>query len=283
MMYLKSLLVAAALAVTAFAAPAHADSASLSFVSEPGDYIGLGMTRSYTSGLSTTVSTDNRVIGVSVWAGNEWWYLDIAAPVGEKLHAGAYEGATRYPFNASTEPGLSMSGSGRACNTLTGRFDVTEATYSSDGKSLVGFTANFEQHCEGMTPALFGRVHVQRDPPPPALEIALVITDRGNVNGKTGEVVVFGQVTCTKPASFYLNGQVSQRVTRFALAQGGFNSQVQCGTTPTKWSSTVHPFQVPFGQGSASVDATATGFDPDNYQQVSATQGGVVHLMNVKK
>lgn len=71
--------------------------------------------------------------------------------------ADAYEGATRYPFQSPTTPGLSVSGTGRGCNTLTGRFDVLEAVYGADG-SVQRFAANFEQHCEGGTAALRGSV-----------------------------------------------------------------------------------------------------------------------------
>ena len=60
---------------------------------------------------------------------------------------GSYTGALRYPFNDGA-PGLSVSGDGRGCNTLTGQFDVTEISQASTGELLV-FDATFEQHCEG--------------------------------------------------------------------------------------------------------------------------------------
>lgn len=187
------------------------------------------------------------------------------------------------PINAATEPGLSFGGSGRGCNTLTGRFEVTQAEYTPDGKSLIKLTANFEQHCEGMTPALWGQVHIERDPPPPGLEISLVLSDRGTVNAKTGVATVSGEVTCTTSASVYINGTASERMTRFALAQGSFSQQIQCSTTPTKWSATIQPNQVPFGQGTASIDATASGWDPQNWNQVTDSKSSVVHLYGVKK
>lgn len=40
---------------------------------------------------------------------------------------------------------------------MTGRFDVLEAVYGTGGQVL-RFAADFEQHCEGMEPALFGGV-----------------------------------------------------------------------------------------------------------------------------
>ena len=50
-----------------------------------------------------------------------------------------------------------MSGAGRGCNTLTGRFIILEALYGPGGPVL-RFAADYEQHCEGGGPALFGPV-----------------------------------------------------------------------------------------------------------------------------
>jgi hypothetical protein len=85
------------------------------------------------------------------------WNLAFSAPGDALLVPGSYENATRWPFQSPTGAGLSISGSGRGCNTLTGRFDVLEAVYDSAGRVL-RFAADFEQHCEGMEPALFGGV-----------------------------------------------------------------------------------------------------------------------------
>jgi Divergent InlB B-repeat domain len=105
---------------------------------------------------SATRNFDN---GVSVHfnAGGEWWDLDFAAPQETLLTSGSYENATRFPFQSPTAPGLNVSGSGSGCNMLTGRFDVFEVVYGS-GDTITSFAANFEQHCEGMAPALFGSI-----------------------------------------------------------------------------------------------------------------------------
>jgi VCBS repeat-containing protein len=54
-------------------------------------------------------------------------------------------------------PGLNVSGNGRGSNTLTGNFTVTQALYAADGKVL-RFAASFEQHSEGLAPALTGEI-----------------------------------------------------------------------------------------------------------------------------
>jgi hypothetical protein len=138
--------------------------------SEPGDYIGQGIEQLYTSDDSTirgSLPQGGGYFSASVIQGNydHWWYVDIAAPPGEPLVEGSYTGALRYPFNDGA-PGLSVSGDGRGCNTLTGQFDVNEISYASTGELLV-FDATFEQHCEGADPALYGRIRIENPPPPP--------------------------------------------------------------------------------------------------------------------
>jgi hypothetical protein len=83
------------------------------------------------------------------------WNLDLAGPTKSTLTVGAYENAQRFPFQPTGVPGLDFSGAGRGCNTSTGRFDVLQAAYAADG-SVRKFSADFEQHCEGAVPALFG-------------------------------------------------------------------------------------------------------------------------------
>jgi VCBS repeat-containing protein len=72
---------------------------------------------------------------------------------------GTYTGAVRYPFQGAGQPGLSVYGNGRASNTLTGQFTVTQADFDAAG-NLVSFAASFEQHSEGATPALTGQVNI---------------------------------------------------------------------------------------------------------------------------
>ncbi|RIL05128.1 MAG: hypothetical protein DCC71_11550 [Proteobacteria bacterium] len=63
----------------------------------------------------------------------------------------------RSPFQEGDAPGLSVFGSGRGCNTLTGWFEVLEHEVDARGR-LRRFAADFEQHCEGAAPALRGSV-----------------------------------------------------------------------------------------------------------------------------
>jgi hypothetical protein len=140
----------------------------LAFQSQPGDFVGAGTTQNFTlAGHIFSAWGSNSAPAVNirlapVGAGPSWM-LDMSAPSGTKLQPGTYENATRYPFQAPGVPGLSFSGNGRGCNTLTGRFDVLEAVYGPQGE-VRRFHATFEQHCEGAIPALLGEVWIIADP-----------------------------------------------------------------------------------------------------------------------
>jgi hypothetical protein len=137
---------------------------SLSFVSDPGDYIGQGWTVLHEAPTSTFAPTFDvarnhlsfRIVG-SDGLDTLDWSLDFSAPNGQQLTTGTYLSATRYPFQAPTVPGLSFSGDGRGCNQLGGQFTIADFAYGSDG-SVQRLTATFEQHCEGGGPALRGKI-----------------------------------------------------------------------------------------------------------------------------
>ena len=148
------------LAIWAAGTTAHAQSATLIyFNSQAGDYIGQGQTFTLIPANGTiTASGSGSAVHVG-FNGSTWWDLDFVPPSGASLTPGVYEGATRWPFQSPTTPGLSVSGDGRGCNTLTGRFTVLEAEYGPGGQVLK-FAADYEQHCEGGNPALFGSVRI---------------------------------------------------------------------------------------------------------------------------
>jgi hypothetical protein len=166
------LVLAAALAVFLLPAAASgqtAESATITMVSDPGDYIGQGQAWSYATdagdGISTGTNGSHVSIAVNGYNG-DWWYLDFDAPGTQPLAPGTSTNATRYPFNG-TGPGLSIDGNGRGCNELTGSFTVTQAVYGgTDSSYLQDFEVTFEQHCEGAEPALRGTVGIHNPPAP---------------------------------------------------------------------------------------------------------------------
>ena len=133
----------------------------LIFDSEPGDYVGQGGNRTLTPLDGTFLAARNDHQGVTVSFRTpemlsylHLWRLDFSSNEAP-LVAGTYAAATAYP--ATPLNGLNVSGSGRGCSSLTGRFIVYEAVYRSDG-SVRRFAADFEQHCNDSVPALFGAI-----------------------------------------------------------------------------------------------------------------------------
>ena len=161
------------------AAPAHG-ATLLHFVSEPGDWIGQGQERTFSADtLFDFTASRNFDNGVSFDFTNsahvsffdaESWSLDFAAPGDAVLVPGLYAGATRWPFQSVSNPGLSLSGDGRGCNTLTGHFEVLAAAYGLSGEVL-SFAADFVQNCEGFMPPLTGEIRFNSEIP---LELAAV-------------------------------------------------------------------------------------------------------------
>jgi len=126
--------------------------------STTGDYIGHGQVYSYTQSNSTlTVDVSAQGVVTVKVAGAQNWQGQFQMPnSGAQLLPGTY-GATRYPFNGAVA-GMDWSGEGRGCNTITGQFKVDNAVYTAGALTLLDL--RFEQHCEGLTPALYGQIHL---------------------------------------------------------------------------------------------------------------------------
>jgi hypothetical protein len=138
---------------------------SLLLDSEPGDFIGLGQRLFLTPEDGVFHAFPNVDDGVSVSFGSDTgvWGLDFAAPFDAPLQVGTYSGAMRWPFQGD-QAGLSISGNGRGCNTLTGSFEVKQIVYGPVSE-LDAFWATFEQHCEGNLAALRGEIRFKADVP----------------------------------------------------------------------------------------------------------------------
>jgi Calx-beta domain len=130
-----------------------------SIYGQPGDYISLGETLlTPQDGTCTVAHYADNDVHLSITT-IDLWSADFAAANSALLTKGAYLNAQRYPFQAPGLPGLDIGGAGRGCNTLSGNFNVLQAAYDTAG-NVKAFGADFEQHCEGMAPALFGSIRV---------------------------------------------------------------------------------------------------------------------------
>jgi hypothetical protein len=133
-----------------------ASRSTVTMVSESGDWVGGGTSRVWRTPRDTiTTGGSKSLLGVSVSGASGSFTLDFAAPDGRKLEPGFYGGAQRYPFEEAGMPGLDVSGDGRGCNEVSGRFWVLDL---SPDRSRVWVV--YEEHCEGGQPAVFGEIRI---------------------------------------------------------------------------------------------------------------------------
>lgn len=129
--------------------------------SDPYDYIGGGRRFSFTAADGEFVFQRNQYNGVHVFFHTpnqeHFWHLDFSPPYGQTLAVGTYLDTISFPFPLSDKPGLNVGGDGRGCSGNTGSFEIKQLRYGS-GNTVEAFSAVFEQHCSGGTPALHGEI-----------------------------------------------------------------------------------------------------------------------------
>ncbi|MFE9680787.1 hypothetical protein [Streptomyces sp. NPDC006285] len=136
-----------------------------SYTSQAGDYIGQGATATYTPSTATvTVDGNAADVRFRVMTADEWWDVELAAPIGEQLTPGVYRDAERAPFRTGRSPGLDVSGEGRGCNEVYGQFTVNQIETDASGAVTV-LDATYTQRCESATaPTLKGVVKYRAYP-----------------------------------------------------------------------------------------------------------------------
>jgi hypothetical protein len=83
-------------------------------------------------------------------------------------------------FGSPTRPGIDVFGDGRGCNTDAGRFLVSDFALNPDG-TIARLAIDFEQHCEGAPPALYGSFRYNSSvAAAPRLAVASTYTLKGN-------------------------------------------------------------------------------------------------------
>ncbi|MBW4648779.1 MAG: DUF4347 domain-containing protein [Kastovskya adunca ATA6-11-RM4] len=142
---------------------------SLVLDSDIGNYIGQGKYYSYTLANGTFTASRNFDNGVNIrfnspnFSGG--WNLEFAAPGDALLTPGTYTGATRWPFQAPTVPGLNVSGQHRGYNQLTGEFSVNQIVYGT-GSEIISFDSIFRENGDGdpYSESLRGRIRYRATP-----------------------------------------------------------------------------------------------------------------------
>lgn len=124
-------------------------------VSEPGDYIGGGLTQAWDSRSAEIVAYgDPREIHVAMMSGLTLWSAEFYPPAGGRLLRGA---RFAVPGDGDDESArMDVSGASRGCSNTTGEFTVRAARYRRG--RMRDITIDFVQHCGGATAALRGTI-----------------------------------------------------------------------------------------------------------------------------
>jgi hypothetical protein len=132
---------------------------TLCFAGPPGEFISGGRRVALPANTEVEVTQrDAKSLELS-FAGADSWELDLSSPDASGIAQRRYTGVQRYPFQDSGRPGLSLTGSGKACNDVAGEFTVTVIQRDATGK-LTGLAADFSQTCDGSPNALRGSVRL---------------------------------------------------------------------------------------------------------------------------
>jgi hypothetical protein len=191
--------------IAATLAPSAFGLTQIDFVSDPGDYIGGGQIFSLMPGNGSIVAMQfgsgirvnfsGSLVGVPTN-----WTLIFVPIEAMSLVPGNFPSAQRWPFQSPKRPGMDVSGAGRGCNTLTGKFTVYEATFDSGG-NVTAFAADAEQHCEGAVPALHVRMRINSNVP-------LITSAPQSIPGLRQEVYERTLVTLDGSQSYDPDGQI---------------------------------------------------------------------------
>jgi hypothetical protein len=131
-------------------------------VSDSGDRIGQGQTRTYTEASATfAFGGSGAHLELTVANDFEYWIGDFQPMMRmSRLEPGYYGNVRRWPFHNPARGGFSWFGNGAECAELTGWFAVDAVSYKDE--AVQALELRFEQHCEGATAALRGQVHIVR-------------------------------------------------------------------------------------------------------------------------
>lgn len=163
----------------------------LTLISQPGDYVGQGITQTLTPADGTfSVSNTSDTVSISFNSSTQFWNLDFGSATTMKFGGGEYDRAQRTAFRSPTRPGIDVFGDGRGCNTDAGRFLVSDFALNSDG-TIARLAIDFEQHCEGAPPALFGSFRYNSSAAAePRLAVASTYALKGNAGTSDAQVTV---------------------------------------------------------------------------------------------
>jgi hypothetical protein len=108
-------------------------------------------------GPTYTDGSDDISVTVTGKADSQTWNFQFAAPQGQKLQPGVYDGAQRAAFRKPGRPGLDLNGA--TCDNGGGRFDVKDIARDAAG-NVQRLWILYEARCEGAPDATYGEVRL---------------------------------------------------------------------------------------------------------------------------
>jgi hypothetical protein len=127
---------------------AYGGDSSYRMVSEPGEWVGRGLTWEYgpTSYLIPRGTRQELHLTVLGALAVDQWELYFMPPAGGTLDVGTYDGAVYY-LDASDGPGMDVSGTGRGCRHISGSFTIHELAFV--GPEITHLRVSFEMRLRG--------------------------------------------------------------------------------------------------------------------------------------
>lgn len=152
--------------------------------SDSGDWVGAGTSYdlSDATGTFNTSFSDSR-LNISYRSTEDNFSFDFESPNNRDFVRGAFLDAQRTPFRGPLNPGISVTGNGRGCNTNSGEFYIYE--YDISGEEPV-VALDFVQYCDSQTSALRGSIRVNSNVETPYnLPFAIVDAKNSAMEGTT--------------------------------------------------------------------------------------------------
>jgi hypothetical protein len=113
-----------------------------------------------------------------------------------------------------------------------------------------------------------------------SLQVDMTI-ESATVNPRTGEVIFSGTVTCSEPATAFVNISVNQPVGRLTSIQGFANTSLPCDEDGETYTTSAFASSGSFKPGNAVLQGILTACDPFGCSQV-ITPPQAIRLMPQK-
>lgn len=139
--------------------PTSPDSPSfLVLQSDVGDFVGGGGNYSYTNENAVfEIFADGGVLSLKVMGDEDWRGFFYMPASMTQVQKGTYIDLLGAPLHDPATGGFNLGGQGRGCGRHTDWFKVDDVVYAAG--QLVSVDIRFEQHCNGLAPALRGQLH----------------------------------------------------------------------------------------------------------------------------